>query len=108
MELYGIRYTCRTLCISCKAFFHFYEDTMMNSKTQCKPSLSNDKLRNLDTPNVDISGERLKCLSLRLLPQIKKYYSDESVRREFEEWKKKINNDGEEVKKNDNPKNIFR
>jgi len=39
----------------------------------------------------NISDQNLKFLAHRLLPEIKKYFADEKVKKEFEEWLKKRN-----------------
>jgi hypothetical protein len=37
---------------------------------------------------IDITKEQTDVLARRLLPEIKKFFADEDIRREFNEWKK--------------------
>lgn len=40
----------------------------------------------------NISENNLKLLAYKLLPEIKKYFSQEKVQKEFQEWLKENNN----------------
>ena len=52
--------------------------------------------KNLDIDNqvqsLNISEEQIEILARRLLPEIKKFFADDKIRNEFEEWKKKKQN----------------
>ena len=39
--------------------------------------------------SLNISDKQIETLARRLLPQIKKFFADEDIRKEFEEWRKK-------------------
>ena len=43
-------------------------------------------MRNYD---VEISDNDMKLLAHKLLPEIKKYFSDEKIQKEFKEWLQK-------------------
>jgi len=43
---------------------------------------------NSNTESINISNEQLECLSKRLLPEMRKFFANETVRHEFDEWKK--------------------
>ena len=55
------------------------------------------KQKNLDinkqVQGLNISEEQIEILARRLLPGIKKFFADDNIRNEFEEWKKKRQND---------------
>ena len=38
---------------------------------------------------VEISSKQIEILARRLLPEIKKFFANEDIRKEFEEWQKK-------------------
>ena len=42
---------------------------------------------------IDITKEQTDVLARRLLPEIKKFFANEDIRREFDEWKKTQQND---------------
>jgi hypothetical protein len=42
---------------------------------------------------MEITKEQTDVLARRLLPEIKKFFANEDIRKEFEEWKKLQNND---------------
>jgi len=44
----------------------------------------NNKLQGLS-----VSDKQIEILARRLLPQIKKFFADEDIQKEFEEWRKK-------------------
>jgi hypothetical protein len=39
----------------------------------------------------DISDQQIEIFARRLLPEIKKFFADENIRLEFEQWKKRQN-----------------
>ena len=43
--------------------------------------------------NLNITDKQIEIFARRLLPQIKKFFADEDIRKEFEEWQKKQQND---------------
>ena len=43
---------------------------------------------------IEVSEKQIEIFARRLLPEIKKFYADESIRKEFEEWQQK-RQDGE-------------
>jgi len=45
-----------------------------------------DSFINKQTQDYEISEMQIKVLARRLLPEIKKFFADEKVRQEFEEW----------------------
>jgi hypothetical protein len=42
---------------------------------------------------IEVSEKQIEILARRLLPEIRKFFSDENIRKEFEEWKKKKRTD---------------
>ena len=44
---------------------------------------------NANTQTVKFSDEQIKIFARRIMPEIKKYFTDENVKKEFQEWKKK-------------------
>lgn len=38
---------------------------------------------------INITDQQVEIFARRLLPQIKKFFADENIQKEFEEWKKK-------------------
>ena len=59
---------------------------MRNPKT--KPDSDTKNLANF-TP----TKEQINTLACRLLPEIKKFFADEQVQKEFEAWKARQNSD---------------
>ena len=43
---------------------------------------------------LDISEKQIELLARRLLPEIKKFFADEDIRKEFEEWQRKRRAEG--------------
>jgi hypothetical protein len=41
------------------------------------------------TQDFEISNRQVEILARRLLPEIKRFFANEDIRREFEEWQKK-------------------
>ncbi|MCL2247989.1 MAG: hypothetical protein FWC13_01820 [Oscillospiraceae bacterium] len=48
---------------------------------------STNKFNSLISQTTDVSDEQIILLSKRLLPEIKRYFADEKIRKEFESWK---------------------
>ena len=44
--------------------------------------------KNNKAKGLDITDKQIEIFARRLLPEIKKFFADESIRQEFEEWKK--------------------
>jgi len=44
---------------------------------------------NDSTQKIEYSEEQVEMFARRMIPIIKRYLADENVRKEFEEWKKK-------------------
>jgi len=40
-----------------------------------------------EIPRLEIPDKQIEIFARRLLPEIKRYFANEDVRREFEEWK---------------------
>ena len=38
---------------------------------------------------IEVSEKQIEIFARRLLPEIKKFFADEEIRKEFEEWKEK-------------------
>ena len=53
------------------------------ARTIQKSNSKNNKAKGLD-----ITDKQIEIFARRLLPEIKKFFADESIRKEFEEWKK--------------------
>ena len=49
------------------------------------------------THSIEISDKQIEIFARRLLPEIKRFFADEDIRREFEEWQREQRN--EEVEK---------
>jgi len=49
--------------------------------------------KNEQTQGIEISNEQIEILARRLLPEIKKFFANEDIRKEFEEWQKKRRED---------------
>ena len=45
--------------------------------------------KNEQTQGIEISNKQIEILARRLLPEIKKFFANEDIRKEFEEWQKK-------------------
>ncbi|MCL2366798.1 MAG: hypothetical protein FWC75_07110 [Oscillospiraceae bacterium] len=43
---------------------------------------------NTQTSGIAVSDEQIEILARRLMPEIKRYFADEGVRQEFEEWRR--------------------
>ena len=43
--------------------------------------------------NIEISEKQIEILARRLLPEIRKFFADEEIRKEFKEWQEKKQND---------------
>jgi len=41
------------------------------------------------TPKVEFSDEQVEIFARRIMPEIKKFFADENVKKEFEEWQRK-------------------
>ena len=41
------------------------------------------------TQSIKVSEKQIEILARRLLPEIRKFFADENIRKEFEEWQKK-------------------
>ena len=48
---------------------------------------------NEQAQGVEISNKQIEILARRLLPEIKKFFANEDIRKEFEEWQKKRRED---------------
>ena len=44
---------------------------------------------NIKSQGVLITEKQIEILARRLLPEIKKFFADENIKKEFEEWKAK-------------------
>ena len=42
-----------------------------------------------EAPTIKITDQQIEIFARRLLPEIKRYFANEDVQREFEEWKRK-------------------
>ena len=49
--------------------------------------------KNEQTQGIEISNKQIEILARRLLPEIKKFFANEDIRKEFEEWRKKRRED---------------
>ena len=45
--------------------------------------------KKIQANSLEISEKQIEILARRLLPEIKKYFADENIRKEFEEWQGK-------------------
>jgi len=43
---------------------------------------------NESTPKVEFSDEQIEIFARRMLPALRRFFTDENVKKEFEEWKK--------------------
>ena len=48
---------------------------------------------NEQAQGIEISNKQIEILARRLLPEIKKFFANEDIRKEFEEWQKKRRED---------------
>jgi len=44
---------------------------------------------NDSTTKIEFSDEQIEIFARRIMPEIKKYFADENVKKEFQEWQKK-------------------
>jgi len=51
-------------------------------------SYYDDSINN-QNQGLNITEKQIEILARRLLPQIKKFFADEDIRKEFEEWRRK-------------------
>ena len=51
--------------------------------------LANDINRNKQAQTLEISEKQIEIFARRLLPEIKKFFANEDIRKEFEEWQQK-------------------
>jgi len=58
----------------------------MNSKQK------NSNLEHSELQVIDVSSEQMKRLARQMLPEIKRFFTDEAIRQEFEKWKEKRSN----------------
>ena len=49
--------------------------------------MTNKADKNNKAQGLNISDKQIEILARRLLPQIKKFFADEDIRKEFEVWK---------------------
>ena len=49
--------------------------------------------KNEQAQGIEISNKQIEILARRLLPEIKKFFANEDIRKEFEEWRKKRRED---------------
>jgi hypothetical protein len=47
------------------------------------------------TQELKVSEKQIEILARRLLPEIRKFFADENIRKEFEEWRKNKPNEKE-------------
>ena len=50
------------------------------------------KNRNESTPKIEFSDEQIEIFARRIMPEIKKYFANENVKKEFKEWQRKQKN----------------
>ena len=48
-----------------------------------------DIIENVQAQSLEISSKQIEILARRLLPEIKKFFANEDIQKEFEEWQKK-------------------
>ena len=51
--------------------------------------MANDINRNKQAQTLEISEKQIEIFARRLLPEIKKFFANEDIRKEFEEWQRK-------------------
>ena len=44
---------------------------------------------NIQSHGIEVSEKQIEIFARRLLPEIKKFFADEEIRKEFKEWKEK-------------------
>ena len=44
---------------------------------------------NESTPKIEYSNEQIEIFARRIMPEIKRYFADENVKKEFQEWQRK-------------------
>ena len=44
---------------------------------------------NAQTPSIEVSEMQIEIFARRLLPEIKRFFADEKIRHEFEEWQQR-------------------
>jgi hypothetical protein len=54
------------------------------AKKNAKPNCENSQ-----APRIEVSDRQIEIFARRLLPEIKRFFTDESIRQEFEEWQGK-------------------
>ena len=47
------------------------------------------KSENTHTPGIEISDRQIDIFARRLLPEVKRFFADENIQQEFEEWCRK-------------------
>ena len=52
----------------------------------------NSGCKSKQSPGIVITEKQIEVFARRLLPEVKKFYADEGIRREFEKWMRKHNN----------------
>jgi len=40
---------------------------------------------------IEFTEQQIEIFARRMLPEIKRYFADDSIQREFEEWRSKLN-----------------
>jgi hypothetical protein len=48
-----------------------------------------DKNINENTPKIEFSDEQIEIFARRIMPEIKRFFADEKVKKEFREWRRK-------------------
>jgi len=43
---------------------------------------------NTQSQGIEISNEQIEIFARRLMPEIKRFFADEDIQREFEEWQR--------------------
>jgi len=44
---------------------------------------------NESTPKIEYSKEQIEIFARRIMPEIKRFFADENVRKEFDKWQRK-------------------
>jgi len=52
-------------------------------------SIQKGKNGNTHTPGIEISDRQIEIFARRLLPEVKRFFADENIRKEFQEWYRK-------------------
>ena len=60
-----------------------------NDRSDIKVCMAKEVNKNSKTQGLNISDKQIEILARRLLPQIKKFFANEDIQKEFEEWQKK-------------------